>query len=153
MNILPPNRCDQTLAKLKNCFDAKIEEVKLISFVYSQKPHRHDGLLFKELGIVKRKELSYIVKIILTRNHGPGAVECSFNHNIYVLTNVIANTIISKQLIKDQMLVHGIELYTIDIERGMIKYDMTFNCKKKRSPMTRMIQNRGPNLLLMTRKS
>ena len=138
MNILPPNRCDQTLAELKNCFDVKIEEVKLISFVFSQKQHRHDDLLFKELGIVKYKELSYIAKIIVTRNHGPGAAEFSCNHNIltYVLTNVIANTIILKQLIKDQMLVHGIDLYTIDIERGMIKYDMIFNCKKKRSPVT-----------------
>ena len=109
-------------------------------------------LLFKGLGIVKYIELSYLVRIILTRNHDPGAVECSFNHNKYVLTNVTANTIISKRLIKDHMLVHGLELHTIEIKEATIKYDITFSCKKKRNSRRRMILKREPNLLLLTLK-
>ena len=68
LNILPPNRCDQTLAKFKTWLDVKIEVIKLTSFVFSQKEHRLDEF-FKERGILKYKEVSYIVKIIVTLSH------------------------------------------------------------------------------------
>ena len=86
LNILPPNRCDQALAEFKNCLDVKIEGIKLTSFVFSQKEHRLDEFFFKELGIAKYKELSYLVRIILTLSHGQAAVERGFNHNNYVFS-------------------------------------------------------------------
>ena len=75
LNILPPNRCDQALVEFKNCLDVKIKGIKLASFVFSQKEHRLDEFFFKELGIAKYKELSYLVRIILTLSHGQAAVE------------------------------------------------------------------------------
>ena len=84
--ILPPNRCDQALAEFKNCLDVKIKGIKLTSFVFSQKEHWLDEFFFKELGIAKYKELPYLVRIILTLNHGQAAVECGFDHNNYVFS-------------------------------------------------------------------
>ena len=92
LNILPPNRCDQALAEFKNCLDVKIEGIKLTSFVFSQKEHRLDGFFFKELGIAKYKELSYLVRIIFTLSHGQVALERSFNCQ----PNMTPNTLILK---------------------------------------------------------
>ena len=86
LNILPPNRCDQTLAEFKNCLDVKIERIKLTSFVFSQKEQRLDEFFFKELGIAKYKELSYLVRVILTLSHGQASMERDFNHNNYVFS-------------------------------------------------------------------
>ena len=70
LSILSPNRCAQSLAEFRNCLDVKIEGIKVMSFVFSQKEHRLDEFFFKELGIAKYKELSHLEKIILTLSHG-----------------------------------------------------------------------------------
>ena len=38
MNILSPSRCDQALAKFKNCFDVKIERIKVFSVLVKRAP-------------------------------------------------------------------------------------------------------------------
>lgn len=87
------------------------------------KEHRLVEFFFKELVIAKYKELSYLVRIILTLSHGQAAVERGFNHSNYVLQpNMTPNTIISKQLIKDHMLARGLEPRTIEITIPMIKF-------------------------------
>ena len=38
MNILSPNRCDQTLAKFKNCFDVEIERIRVFCVLIKRAP-------------------------------------------------------------------------------------------------------------------
>ena len=100
---------------------SKSREIK--SFVFLLKEHRLVEFFFKELVIAKYKELSYLVRIILTLSHGQAAVERGFNHSNYVLQpNMTPNTIISKQLIKDHMLARWLEPRTIEITIPMIKF-------------------------------
>ena len=97
LNILSANRCDQALAEFKNCFDVEIDGIKLNSHLFSLKEHRLDEFFFKALGIVKYKELSYLVRIVLTLNHCQAAMECGFYHSNYILQpNMTPNTIISQ---------------------------------------------------------
>ena len=56
---------------------SKSREIK--SFVFLLKEHRLVEFFFKELVIAKYKELSYLVRIILTLSHGQAAVERGFN--------------------------------------------------------------------------
>ena len=100
----------------------KATQKKLTSFLFSQKEHQPDEFFYKELGIAKYQELSYLVRIILILSHNQAAVERGFNHNNYVLQpNMTPNTIISKRLIKDHMLAHRLEPHTIEITKPMIK--------------------------------
>ena len=130
--------------------------MKLTSFLFSQKEHQPDEFFYKELGIAKYQELSYLVRIILILSHNQAAVERGFNHNNYVLQpSMTPNTIISKLLIKDHTLAHRFELHTIEITKPMIKFlgqlasNMKFTWKKKRNSRRRMMQKGEPNLLLL----
>ena len=111
LNSLLSNRCDQALAEFKYCFHVEVEGIKLTSFVFSQKEHR---LAWN----YKYKELSYLVRIILTLSHGQAAAERGFNHNNYVLQpNMTPNAITSKRLIKGHMLAYGLEPHTIELTK------------------------------------
>ena len=79
---------------------------------------RLDDFYFKSVGIGKYKELSFVLKLLLTISHSQASVEHGFSHNNAVLkTNMSAETVITKRMIKDQMLSHDLKPYTIEISK------------------------------------
>ena len=89
----------------------------------------------------KYEETAEVLKIVLTLNHGQASVERVFSHNNTVVqTNMSAESVISKRLIKDHMLFHKIKPYTVKITDPMIrafksshlKYKLHLESEKKR---------------------
>ena len=89
----------------------------------------------------KYEEIAEVLKIVLTLSHGQASVERVFSHNNTVVqTNMSAESVISKCLIKDHMLFHKIKPYTVKITDPMIrafksshlKYKLHLESEKKR---------------------
>ena len=85
---------------------------------FCSKESRLDDFYFKTVGIGKYKELSFGLKVLLTRSHGQASVE---RHNNAVLkTNMAPETVIAKRMIKDHMLSHDLKPYTIEISKPLV---------------------------------
>ena len=66
--------------------------------------------------------VSFVIKLLLTLSHGRASVERGFSNNKSILkTSMSAETVISKRLIKDHMLEHGLKPHAIDISKPTIK--------------------------------
>ena len=75
---------------------------------------RLEKFYFEEINIQKYEKIAEFLKIVLTLNHGQGSVERGFSHNnTAVQTNISPESVISRHLIKDQMLIQKLKPYTI----------------------------------------
>ena len=79
LNILAASHCDNALTQFQEFLksECKSDLFKLKSF--NRKEHRFDELFPHFLGIQKCKDLSYVVKIVLTVSHGQTSVEHEFS--------------------------------------------------------------------------
>ena len=83
---------------------------------------RLEKFYFEEISIQKYVEIAEVLKIVLTLSHGQAYVERGFSHdNTIVQTNMSAESVISKRLIKDHMLFHKLKPYTVEITDPMIR--------------------------------
>ena len=70
----------------------------------------------------KYSNFSFVIKFLLTLSHDQASVERGFRNSKSVFkTNLSAETVISKRLIKDHMLGNGLKPHTIEISKPMIK--------------------------------
>ena len=70
----------------------------------------------------KYSNVSFVITLLLTLSHGQSSVERGFSNNKSILkTNISAETVISKRLIKDHMLANRLKPHTIEILKLMIK--------------------------------
>ena len=89
---------------------------------FDEETTRADHFYPKIIMVVRYEVLSFILKIIFTLSHGQASVEHEFTLNDSVnQTNIALETIISKRLIKDYILVNKITVDKVDIARDMIK--------------------------------
>ena len=73
------------------------------------------------LGIEKYKELSFLVKIVLTLSHLQASVEPSFSLNKSVLNhNISEESILAKNAIRDHMLSDGLETQSVVILNELV---------------------------------
>ena len=94
-------------------------QVELLGFT---RKVRLEKFYFEEINIQKYEEIAEVLKIVLTLSHGQASVERGFSHNNAVFhTNMSAESVISKRLIKDHMLFHKLKPYTIEITDPMIR--------------------------------
>ena len=110
LNILAANHCDNALTQFQESLqiECKSDQFRLKSF--NRKEHRLDELFFHCLGIQKYKDLSYVVKIILTLNHDQASVERGFSINkSLVQVNMKEETIVAKKIIRDYMSVNSLK--------------------------------------------
>ena len=79
LNILAASHCDNALTQFQEFLksECKSDLFRLKSF--NRKELRFDELFPHFLGIQKYKDLSYVVKIILTVIHGQASVEREFS--------------------------------------------------------------------------
>ena len=81
---------------------------------------RLEKFYFEEIGIQKYEVIAKVLEIFLTLSHGQASVEHAFSYNNTVVqTNVSAESVISKRLMKDHMLFHKLKPYTIKITDPM----------------------------------
>ena len=106
------------MAELKIFKDNEVKKMESEFSGFSLEECQIDDFYFKTVGVTKYKELSYILKLLLTMNHGKTAVECGFSHNNVILkTNMSPETVVSKRMIKDHMLSFNLKPHTIRVTR------------------------------------
>ena len=80
-----------------------------------------DMFYFSTLNIGKCKELSMILKAILTLSHRKASVECGFSINKNLVDiNMSQESIITKRLVKDHMIANNLTPSTTEISRNVI---------------------------------
>jgi len=140
LGVLSPDCCDRAMVEFGNFIDLKTRnfEEKLTTFVDGKQ--RLDELYFKELNVSKYKEVSFVLRILLTLSHGQGAVERGFSVNENVLQpNMDPLTITSKRCVKDHMICNNLLPHSMPLDRDLIlsvkasrqKYEMYLIEQKK----------------------
>ena len=132
LNILAANHCDNALTQFQEFLqnDCKSDLFRLKSF--NCKEHRLDELFFRCLGIHKYKDLSYVVKIILTLNHAQASLEQGFSINkSLVKKNMKEERIAAKRIICDYMLANSLKPHTVEISNKLI-FSCSTACQKYR---------------------
>ena len=69
---------------------------------------------FEKIGIQTYSELSFVLRLILTLSHRQASVEIGFSINNAILeTNMLPETFVSKQIVRDHMIAKGLQPHTI----------------------------------------
>ena len=79
LNKLITKQCDVITTEFKKFLDVEVKTVQRESVIFSQKDDRLDDCYFKVASISKDKDLSFVVKLILTLSHGQASVEHVFS--------------------------------------------------------------------------
>ena len=121
LNILATNHCDNALTQFQVFLES---ECKSDLFWLKSLIKRNIDLMsffFHSLGIQKYKDLSYVVKILLTSSHGQASVEWGFSINkSLVKVNKKKETIVAKKIICDYILVNSLKPHTVEVSNKLI---------------------------------
>ena len=99
--IVALNQCDKARVELKVFKEYEVKEMQPEFSGFSLKECRIDDYFFKIVGVAKYKELSYILKLLLTMSHGQAAAEPGFrNNNALLKTNISPEAVVSKTMNK-----------------------------------------------------
>ena len=121
LNILAPNHCDNALTQFLEFLQSESKSDLFRLKPCNRKEHRLDELFFHCLGIQKYKDLSYVVKIILTLSHGQASVKRGFSINkSLVKVNMKEEAIVAKTIIRDYMLANSLKPHTVEISNKLI---------------------------------
>ena len=83
---------------------------KLIQSKFEKNRNRLDEFYVKDFCVLRYKELSFFIKIILTMSHGQTAVGGGFNTSLFNInnstlkTNISPESVIAKRLMNDHLL-------------------------------------------------
>ena len=121
-NVTSPQSCDKTSSEFKSFVDNDFPKLCLEFEKFSLEKDQLDNFFFNTVAMSKYSNVSFVIKLLLTLNHGQASVERVFSNNKSILkTNMSTETIISKRLIKNHMLANGLKTQTIEISKPMIK--------------------------------
>ena len=131
LGIGAPNQCDKAMAELKVFKDNDVKKMQSEFSGFSSKECGIDDFYFRTVDVAKYKELSFILKFLLTRSHGQAAVQRGFTHNNAILkTNMSHETVLSERMIKDHMLSFNLEPHAIEITNPFL---VTFRSSRQRN--------------------
>ena len=141
LNILSTKQCDVITTEFKKFLDVEVKTMQRESVTFSQKDDRLDDFYFKVASISKYKDLSFVVKLILTLSHGQASVERGFSLNANIMkTNMSPESLTAKRIIKDHMLANKLKPHTIEITKPIVqafrsgrqKYEVHLEEEKKK---------------------
>ena len=122
LNVTSPQSCDKTSSEFKSFVDDDLPKVLLEFEKFSPEKDRLDNFFFDTVAMSKFSNVSFVIKLLLTLSHGQASVERGFSNNKSILrTNMSAETVISKRLMKDHMLGNGLKPHTIEVSKPMSK--------------------------------
>ena len=122
LKILTPQQCDLVLSQFKDFMDIEIKAVKLESFKSTHPKNRLDDFYYQHACISNYKEMSFVVRLVLTLSHVQAAVERGFSiNNTSVKTNMTPVSIISRRIIKDHLIANQLKPHTVHITASLIK--------------------------------
>ena len=88
---------------------------KLIRSKFEKNRNRLDKFYVKDFCVLWYKELSFVIKIILTMSHGQAAMEGGFNTSLFNInnstlkTNISPEGVIAKRLTNDHLLTSNLK--------------------------------------------
>ena len=122
LKILSSAQCDKINGQFIEFLDDELKINMEIFQSFSCDETALDDFFFKLVGVEKYKDLSFLLKIVLTLSHGQAAVERSFSlGNALLNYNMSEDSIKAKKVIKDHMLSNGLEPHTIHISNQLIR--------------------------------
>ena len=122
LKILTPQQCDLVLFQFNDFMDIEIKAIKLEAFKLHHSKDRLDDFYYQHTCISNYKELSFVVRLVLTLSHGQAAVERGFSiNNTSVKTNMTRVSIISRRIIKDHLIANQLKPHTVHITASLIK--------------------------------
>ena len=105
LKILSSAQCDKINGQFIEFLDDELKINMEIFQSFSCDETALDDFFFKLVGVEKYKDLSFLLKIVLTLSHGQAAVERSFSlGNALLNYNMSEDSIKAKKVIKDHML-------------------------------------------------
>ena len=114
LNICSATQCDQVLADFSTFYQNELKHAKLTGSKFEKVKDRLDDFYVKELCVLPYKELSFVIKIMLTMSLGQVAVERGFNiNNSELKANISPEGITAKRLVKDHLLANNLKPHTI----------------------------------------
>ena len=121
LKILTPSSCGKGLMEYKDFLrdDVKKFNDKFVSF--DKKKNRLDEFFFTTMSVQKYKDLSFVLKIVLTLSDGQASVERSFSVNKSVLdVNMKEESMVARKVIRYHMSSNNLQPHTIEISKAMI---------------------------------
>ena len=88
--------------------------------IFFERMRQIDDFYFKTVGVAKYKELSFILKLLLTMSRSQATVEHGFNHSNAILKAMSTETVVSNRMIKNHMLSFNLKPHTIEITNPLI---------------------------------
>ena len=121
LNICSSTQCDQVLADFAKFYKNELKHAKVNDSKFEKDKDCHDDSYVKEFCVLRYKELSFVIKIILTRSHGQAALERGFNINNSALKTNVSTSVIAKRLVKGHLLADNVKPHAIQITNPMIR--------------------------------
>ena len=115
LNVFPQQKADKVISQY---IDLK-EDLENSGIDLSKKIRLYD-FYFRKLNVSKHPELASLLIVLFTLSHGQADVERGFSLNSGSLKdNIKDESVVSKRIVKDHMLSHGLQPYTINITKEM----------------------------------
>ena len=119
LNIMEPSLCDKALSEFNSFCD---DDHKTISDKFAEFEESScclDEFFFEKIGI--QKVIICHQTYILTLSHGQASAERCFSINNAILeTNMLLETIVSKQIVRDHVTAKGLQPHTIKIDKPIM---------------------------------
>ena len=122
LNIFTSLQCDTVLSQFNNFVENEVKELKTDSFKFDSKNDRLDDFYFQHACVNNYKDLSFVLRVVLTLIHGQASVEQGFSFNKFsVKTNMTPASIRSRRTIKDHLIANVLKPHTVEITSSLIK--------------------------------
>ena len=120
LKILSCAQCDKINGQFIEFLDDELKINMEIFQSFSCDETALDDFFFKLVGMEKYKDLSFLLKIVLTLSHGQAERSFSLG-NALLNYNMSQDSIKAKKVIKDHMLSNRLEPHTIHISNQLIR--------------------------------
>ena len=118
---MEPSRCDKALSEFNSFCNNDRKTISNKFAEFDESSCRLDEFYFKNIGIQKYGELSFVIRLILTLSHGQASVERGFSINNAILEiNMLPETVASKWIVRDHMIAKGLQPHTIKIDKPIM---------------------------------
>ena len=108
-----------------------------------------DVFFFSYTDIVKYKELSFLVKMILTLSHGQAAVERGFSiNNSLSKVSISEQSLVCKKIVRDHLISNQLKPHTVPITNQLMRSVALVRQKYNKSWKTRKTIRRRKTVLI-----
>ena len=122
LKLFQPQFCDKVMQEF---LEFVVHEMKLYSDVFQsfkRDKRSFDVFFFSYTDIVKYKELSSLVKMILTLSQGQAAVERGFStNNSLCKVNISEQFLVCKKIVRDHLILNQLKPHTVPITNQIMR--------------------------------